>query len=39
MKCDPRDVGLQTLLDLHGMTFWPNHQYWVKFELKERGKS
>ncbi len=35
MKCDPRDVELQTLLDLHGMTFWPSHQYWVKFEAKE----
>ena len=34
MKCDPRDAGLQTLLDLHGMIFWPNHQYWVKFEAK-----
>ncbi|MFO7555965.1 MAG: DUF6516 family protein [Desulfobacterales bacterium] len=34
MKCDPKDAELQTLLDLDGRIFWPNPQYWVKFEAK-----
>jgi len=34
MKCDPKDGELQTLLDLDGRIFWPNLQYWVKFEAK-----
>ena len=25
---------LQTLLDLDGMVFWPNPNYWVKFSVK-----
>ncbi len=34
MKCDPKDAELQTLLNLDGYIFWPNHHYWVKFEAR-----
>ena len=30
-----RDPSLDTLLDMNGMTFWLNQEYWIKFEIRK----
>lgn len=30
MTCDPKNVELETLLDMDGLQYWPSPKYWIK---------